>query len=1274
MAQVPRHMQMGRGQVQPSGALANALLQAGTSLDASNIFLEAPSYGSGGHYATSAAAADVNGDGKPDLLVASECVSSTNCNNGVVGILLGNGDGTFQAAQTYDSGGLYAFSIAVANVNGDGKPDLLVANQCADVSCGTGSAGVLLGNGDGTFQAPQSYNSGGQGAISIAVADVNGDSKPDLVMANQCVNSINCNNSVLGVLLGNGDGSFQAAQSYNSGGLYGFSTAVADVNGDGKPDLLVATECVSISSCTNGGVGVLLGNGNGTFQPVQTYNSGGQQTRSIAVADVNGDGKPDLLVVNECSSCTNGGVGILLGNGNGTFQPAQNYNSGGQQASSIAVADVNGDGRPDLLVANQCGDLNCNGSAGILLGNGDGSFQAVLNFASDGLNPFSLVVADVNGDGNPDLLVTNECGDASCGSGSVAVLLGKGDGTLKAAPIYNSGGQYAFSIATADVNRDGKTDLLVVNDCADVSCGSGSAAVLLGNGDGTFQAPWTYNSGGQNAFSMAVGDINGDGKPDLVVANECGSSGNCNSGGSVGFLLGNGNGTFQTAKAYGSGGQAASAIGVADVNGDGKLDVLVVNECVSSANCTNGGVGVLLGNGDGTVQTVQTYNSGGNGSLSIAVSDVNGDGKPDVLVTDQCITSGACQNGGGVGVLLGNGDGTFQLAKTFNSGGLYTSCIAVGDLNSDGKPDVVVSGSGVVGMLLGNGDGTFQAAQVTAVPGTFSEMSQIALADFDGDGKLDAAIGNGSALLLGNGDGTFQNPLYLGAGGHGAAVGDFNHDGAPDLAVGGITILLNITPRPTATTVTSVASSLNPSGYGQQVTFTASVTPIGGGTPIGSVTFTDGGNSLGVVNLAGGTASLVSTLAAGPHSVIASYSGDSNFNPSTSSALPQNVNKATTATALTSSLNPSYLKQPVTFTATVTGQFGAAVTGSVTFKQGTTNLATVSLSNGQATYTTIYTTVSIRSITAVYSGDPNNLGSTSAVLNQTVTRVPTSTAVSSSLNPSFIGDSVTFTATVTASKTSLGLPAPIGNVTFRNGGALLGTSPLNGSTATFTTSSLPAGSLSITAAYNGDANYIASTSPKLAQTVKRLPTTTSLSVNINPSAYGQTIQFTAAVAPSSGNGMPTGSVAFKSGTATLATVPLNNGVATYNNSNLAVGTKSITAVYNGGSTYASSTSSALSQVINKVATTTALTSSANPSSFGQSVTFTAAVSPQYSGTPTGSVTFKLGATILQTVTLSSGSASYTTATLPRGSDNISATYNASASFITSSGSLTQQVN
>jgi hypothetical protein len=440
------------------------------------------------------------------------------------------------------------------------------------------------------------------------------------------------------------------------------------------------------------------------------------------------------------------------------------------------------------------------------------------------------------------------------------------------------------------------------------------------------------------------------------------------------------------------------------------------------------------------------------------------------------------------------------------------------------------------------------------------------------------------------------------------------------------------------------------------------------------VAFTDGGNSLGVVSLAGGTASLITTaLAAVPHSVIASYNGDSSFNPSTSSALTQNVNKAATATAVSSSVNPSFLKQSVTFTATVTGQFAGIVSGSVTFKQGTTILATVPLSNAKASYTTTYTSVGTRSITGVYSGDSNNLGSTSAVLNQVVTRVPTSTAVASTLNPSFLGDAVTFTATVTASNTNSGLPAPTGTVTFKNGGAILGTSALNGSTATYTTSSLSAGSRLITATYNADSSYTATTSPTLTQTVKRLPTGTSLSVNINPSAYGQTIQFTAIVTPNSGTGAPTGSVTFKSGTATLAAVSLTNGVAIYNNSNLAAGTKSVTAVYSGDATYASSTSAALIQVINKAATTTSLSSSPNPSTLGQAVALTATVLPQYSGTPTGSVTFKRGTTILGTITLSGGVASYTTSTLPKGADPISATYNGSVYFTGSTAATTQNV-
>ncbi len=247
------------------------------------------------------ALADVNGDGKPDLLVANLCGDSTSTCAGTVAVLFGNGDGTFQPAASYGSGGESAYLVAVADVNGDGKPDLLVANAFASNSNTNGTVGVLLGKGDGTFQPAVAYGSGGVGAQSVAVADVNGDGKPDLLVTNQCVNSSNCAYSTVGVLLGNGDGTFQPAVAYGSGGADAPSVAVGDVNGDGKPDLLVANAC-AISNCTNGTVDVLLGNGDGTFQAAVTYGSGGSQASSVAMADVNHDGKPDLLVSNLCAS------------------------------------------------------------------------------------------------------------------------------------------------------------------------------------------------------------------------------------------------------------------------------------------------------------------------------------------------------------------------------------------------------------------------------------------------------------------------------------------------------------------------------------------------------------------------------------------------------------------------------------------------------------------------------------------------------------------------------------------------------------------------------------------------------------------------------------------------------------------------------------------------------------------------------------------------------------------------------------------------------------
>lgn len=401
--------------------LAFLLSIASASWGTSELFQAPRSYRSDGRYALSIAVADVNGDGKPDLLVADGCCSA-GIDNGVVGVLLGNGDGTFQTVQTYYSGGYFADSIAVVDVNGDDKPDLLVANWRTDGYNLTGLVGVLLGNGDGTFQAVQSYNAGGDQATSIAVADVNGDGKPDLI--------VTLDDSEfswrLGVLLGNGDGTFQAAQTYHSGGGKPMSVAVADLNSDGRLDLVMANE-YSDDSYRHGAVGVLLGNGDGTFVAAQSYHSGGEYADSIAVGDVNGDGKPDLLVANECMTegCGHGGVvSVLLGNGDGTFQPPQGYRPGGYRTTFIAMGDANGDGKPDLLVANSILGNN-RGKVGVLLGNGDGTFQAAQLYESgDGAN--SLALADVDGDGRLDLLVADQCFDHYCASGGlVSVLLGR---------------------------------------------------------------------------------------------------------------------------------------------------------------------------------------------------------------------------------------------------------------------------------------------------------------------------------------------------------------------------------------------------------------------------------------------------------------------------------------------------------------------------------------------------------------------------------------------------------------------------------------------------------------------------------------------------------------------------------------------------------------------------------------------------------------------------------------------------------------------------------
>jgi hypothetical protein len=278
--------------------------------------------------------------------------------------------GPLYGSQTTFGAGTGPSSVALADLNADGKPDLIVANSTSN------NISVLLGNGNGTFVAATNF-AAGFAPQSVAVADVNGDSKPDLMVASQ---------AGVSVLLGNGGGTFATALNFMTGVPLN-SIAVADVNNDGKLDLAVADGLNNVS--------LLLGNGNGTFAGAANF-AAGANPHSIAIDDVNGDGKPDLVAANLNVSSNN--VSVLLGNGDGTFAAATNFVAG-LAPQAVAIADVSGDGKLDLVVANALSS-----GVSVLLGNGNGTFAAALNFAT-GVSPDSIAIADVNGDGKLDIAV-----------------------------------------------------------------------------------------------------------------------------------------------------------------------------------------------------------------------------------------------------------------------------------------------------------------------------------------------------------------------------------------------------------------------------------------------------------------------------------------------------------------------------------------------------------------------------------------------------------------------------------------------------------------------------------------------------------------------------------------------------------------------------------------------------------------------------------------------------------------------------------------------------
>ena len=321
-----------------------------------------------------------------------------------------------------------SITVAVGDFNGDGVPDLVVANE------GSNNVAVLLGNGDGTFRAAQFFPVG-INPVWVVVGGFNGSRVQDLAVPN-----INANN--ISVLLGNGDGTFPAGRTFAVGSLP-TSVTVGDFNGDGKLDLAAA-------NWNSGDVSVLLGNGDGTFQPARTFPSGTNPI-SPAVGDFNRDGLPDLAVANY----GNNNISVLLGNGDGTFRPAV-YFPAGTLPSFVAVGQFNADGILDLAVTNAWSN-----DVSVLLGNGDGTFQAPRSFAV-GSSPLSAAVADINGDGRLDLAVANY-GNPSVGDlGNVVVLLGNGDGTFQPALPFTVGTN-PESVVVGDFNRDGKLDLAVAN-------------------------------------------------------------------------------------------------------------------------------------------------------------------------------------------------------------------------------------------------------------------------------------------------------------------------------------------------------------------------------------------------------------------------------------------------------------------------------------------------------------------------------------------------------------------------------------------------------------------------------------------------------------------------------------------------------------------------------------------------------------------------------------------------------------------------------------------
>lgn len=1009
------------------------------------------------------------------------------------------------------------FPPVSGDFNGDGNKDAATVVRTPGAVY---QISVVLGNGNGTFQAPVQtpLPSTVTGPDPIWAGDVDGDGKDDIVMGHDGGGGAP---AIFRVWISNGDGTFTL-----KGTAIPLGTPSHITWGTLYKDVTTGFLDVVIADGVNSKIWTATGNGNGTFNAPTSVSFSPKisPNANVAFADFDGDGILDFAATDAVTNQDE----VFFGTGTGFTAPVLLSTPDGLYDSCFdAAGDLNKDGKLDLVSAG----ANCNPAdllqdkLTVYINTPDGRFGSgagvVGTYYPVGIRPEAVTIADVNNDGYPDVVsVTTQ-------PGNVRVLLnnGSGDGTLQDAGVASSvgfatGGNVKTQAIVDDFNNDGKADVMV----SDLEF---SFIYLQGYGDGTFRSALNYYSaagGGfhPNGVGIASGDFNGDGIPDIVT----GDFNNTAATGITVFLSNststNVNGGMQQGVPYNpSGSTIFQFVAVADFNKDGKLDVVATNSAnlVTCAAQPCGVVEVFTGNGDGTFgQTPATYVTGSSSTdstrsvLGVVVGDFNGDGWPDVAVVNNYSGTSA-----DVAILLNDGTGKFLPPVNYALSVLATE-ITAADLNGDGKLDLIIPLYGTsatpgtaVAVLMGNGNGTFQSEADVSLG--MNNPYAVAVGDLNGDGIPDLAVtiedqvnfNQGIAVAFGNGDGTFQTATLLAS-----------------------TLQLHQLDNPNPGYVKMV--DLNRDGH-LDLVYT--------NTQFGTVGI--------LYNQGAGTFDPPVEFAAGHRAfdiAVADVNGDGALdvvttgNAAAFSGINVLLNTSADGIVLHSSGDHSAVGAPVNFTASVSGSqvlgVTAQPTGTVSFYDGATQIGSpVPLSAGAAALSTSSLSIGSHNITAQYSGDSNYVPTTSTVLIQAVGQVTSATGTpTSSANPATPGQLVTLTSAVTSTFAGDSL-VPTGKVTFNDGAKALGTATLSANgVAIFQTSSLAVGSHSITVQYLGDANFTGSASTAFSQTVVRPDyslAATPATQTVNPgSAASYTIMlnpiygYDGAVTISCPSGLPTG--------------------------------------------------------------------------------------------------------------------------------------------------------